>query len=67
MKFKEESDHKDYLRKLFTWLCKYNLKLNPTKFTYSVKSDKLLDLLINNQGIELDVAKIKAITEMLTT
>lgn len=64
IKSRREDDHINYLKKLFNQLHKYNLKLNPAKCTFGVKSGKLLGFLVSNRGIKLDPAKIKAITEM---
>lgn len=64
VKSRKEGDHISHLRKLFECLRKYNLKLNPTKCAFRVKSGKLLQFLVSNRGIELDPAKIKAIAEM---
>jgi hypothetical protein len=43
-KSKDEENHIPALKKLFERLRKYQLKLNPVKCTFGVKSGKLLDL-----------------------
>nr|KYP63438.1 Transposon Ty3-G Gag-Pol polyprotein [Cajanus cajan] len=63
-KSKNKHDHLIHLRKLFNHLCKYQLKLNPAKCTFRVRSGKLLGFIVNEKGIEIDVDKVKAITEM---
>jgi hypothetical protein len=40
------------------------LKLNPTKFSFGVKSEKLLGFVISNKGIEVDPDKVKVIQAM---
>jgi len=49
-----EEEHLVNLRKLFERLRKYQLRLNPTKCTFRVKSGKLLDFLVSQKGIEAD-------------
>jgi hypothetical protein len=53
------------LRKLFERLRRYQLKLNPTKCIFGVKSGKLLGFMVCNEGIKVDPDKVKAIQEML--
>ena len=63
-KSKNEEDHVQVLRKLFDRLRKYQLKLNPAKCSFGVKSGKLLGFVISNKGIEVDPDKVKAIQAM---
>ena len=37
---------------------KYQLKLNPTKYTFGVKSGKLLGFIVSQKGIEIDPEKL---------
>ena len=53
-KSRTEEEHLVNLRKLFERLRKYQLRLNPTKCTFRVKSGKLLDFLVSQKGIEAD-------------
>ena len=55
------------LRKLFHKLRKYQLRLNPAKCTFGVKSGKLLGFVVSQKGIEVDPEKVKAILEMPET
>jgi hypothetical protein len=64
VKSKEKEDHCQTLRKLFERLRKYQLKLNPIKCSFGVKSGKLLGFVVSSQGIEIDLDKIKAIQNM---
>ena len=63
-KSKIEEDHVQILRKLFERLRKYQLKLNPAKCSFGVKTGKLLGFIVSNRGIEIDPDKVKAIQEM---
>ena len=63
-KSKTEEEHLVNLRKLFKRLYKYRLRLNPTKCTFGVKSEKLLGFIASQKGIEVDPNKVKAILEM---
>jgi len=64
-KSKPEEEHLVNLRKLFERLRKYQLRLNPAKCTFGVKSGKLLGFIVSHKGIEVDPEKVKAILEML--
>ncbi|XP_028242244.1 uncharacterized protein LOC114420585 [Glycine soja] len=63
-KSKSEEEHLVNLRKLFERLKKYQLRLNPAKCTFGVKSGKLLGFIVSQKGIEVDPEKVKAILEM---
>jgi hypothetical protein len=49
---------------LFERLRRYQLKLNPVKCSFEVKSRKLLGFMVSSQGIEVDPDKVKAIQVM---
>jgi hypothetical protein len=63
-KSKEEEDHVQVLRRLFERLRKYQLKLNPAKCSFGVKTGKLLGFIVSGRGIEVDRDKAKPIQEM---
>ena len=63
-KSKTEEEHLVNLRKLFERLRKYQLRLNPAKCIFGVKSRKLLGFVVSQKGIEVDPKKVKAILEM---
>jgi len=63
-KSKEEEDHMQVLRRLLERLWKYQLKLNPAKCSFGVKTGKLLGFIVSGRGIEVDSDKAKAIQEM---
>ena len=48
----ESQDYLNHLRQTFEVLEKYNMKLNPTKCSFSVSSGKFLGYVITQRGIE---------------
>ncbi|XP_070010309.1 uncharacterized protein [Nicotiana sylvestris] len=64
IKSKRAADDIADLRKFFDRLRRFNLKLNPEKCAFWVPAGKLLGLIINCRGIELDLSKVKAIQEL---
>ena len=56
--------HIAHLAEEFQILKEYNMKLNPTKCTFGVSAEKFLDFIVNNQGIEANPEKIKAVLDM---
>ena len=63
-KSRTEGEHLINLQKLFERLHKYQLRLNPAKCTFGVKSGKLLGFVVSQRGIEVDPDKVKAILDM---
>src|SRR3954467_365250 len=47
-------EHIEYLLKLFQRLRKYQLRLNPNKCTFGVRSGKLLGFIVSQRGIEVE-------------
>ena len=64
VKSKEEDGHLDDLTKTFKTLCKYQMKLNPSKCAFGVYSGKFLGFMVSQRGIEANLDKIKAILKM---
>ncbi len=64
VKSKEEGGHLDDLEETFKTLCKYQMKLNPSKCAFGVSSSKFLGFMVSQRGIEANPDKIKAILEM---
>ena len=64
IKSRESSDHLTHLKKFFDCLCRYNLKLNPTKCVFRVQAVKLLGFIVSKRGIELGPSNIKAIQKL---
>lgn len=60
-KSKNSENHVHVLRKLFERLWKYELRLNPTKWSFGVKSRKLLRFVVSDRGIEFDLDKVRVI------
>ena len=59
-KSRTEEEQLVNLRKLFEILWKKQLRLNPAKCTFGVKSGKLVGFVISQKGIEVDHEKLKA-------
>ena len=59
-------DHLIVLRKLFKCLVKYRLRLNPNKCVFRASSRNLLGFIVNQRGIEVDLAKVQAVRDMPT-
>ena len=57
--------HLATLERFFKKIQKFKLKLDPKKYTFGVTSRKLLGHIVNEQGIEINPDKIKAILDML--
>ncbi|XP_057793051.1 uncharacterized protein LOC131009656 [Salvia miltiorrhiza] len=64
MKSRRRNDHLQDLRIVFERLRKYQLKMNPLKCAFGVKSGKFLGFIVRHQGIEIEQAKINAILKM---
>ena len=58
-------EHLIDLEKCFKTLCRFQLKINPTKCAFSVSAGKFLGYIMHHCGIEVNPEKIKAILEML--
>ena len=56
--------HFEALDKFLARAERYNLKLNPKKCIFEMKSGKLLGHIMSQKGIEIDPDKVKAIREM---
>lgn len=63
-KSQTEEDHLINMEKIFSRISKFKLRLNPSKCTSGVRSDKLLGFIISQHGIEVDPKKVKAIQAM---
>ncbi|RDY07407.1 Retrovirus-related Pol polyprotein from transposon 17.6, partial [Mucuna pruriens] len=53
-----------YMDDMIAKLRKYKIRLNPAKCTFGVKTSKLLGFVVNENGIEVDPDKVRAIREM---
>ena len=63
-KSRTEGEHLINLWKLFERLRNYQLRLNPAKCTFGVKSGKLLGFVASQKGIEVDPDMVKAILDL---
>lgn len=63
-KSKTEDDHLDHMRKLFSRLLKFKLRLNPAKCVFGVHFGKLLGFIVSQKGIEVNPDKVRAIQDM---
>ncbi|KAG8473279.1 hypothetical protein CXB51_035201 [Gossypium anomalum] len=63
-KSQTEKEHIEVLRRLFLRLRKFQLKLNPAKYTFGARSGKLLGFVVSEKGIEVDSDKVRAIQEL---
>ena len=59
-----KDEHVINLKKLFERLKKFQLKLNPAKYTFGATSRKLLGFMVNKKGIEIDPNKVRAIQDL---
>ena len=57
--------HITHLSEAFQILREYNMKLNPAKCAFGVSGGKFLGFIVNNQGIEPNPDKIRAMLDML--
>ncbi|KAI3453509.1 hypothetical protein Pfo_010172 [Paulownia fortunei] len=57
-------DHLLDLRKVLEQLRRYQLKMNPLKCAFGVKSGKFLGFIVRHRGIEIEQAKVDAILKM---
>ncbi|KAL0446316.1 UNVERIFIED_CONTAM: hypothetical protein Slati_1759500 [Sesamum latifolium] len=61
---KKREDHLYDLMKVFECLRRYQLKMNPSKCAFGVTSDKFLGFIVRQWGIEIEQAKIDAISRI---
>ena len=64
VKSKEELAYLDDLKKMFATLKQYQMKLNPSKYVFSVVSGKFLGFMVSQRGIEANPKKVQAIIDM---
>ena len=64
VKSKEELAYLDDLKKTFTTLRQYQIKLNPSKCAFGVASRKFLGFMMSQRGIKANLEKVRAILDM---
>jgi len=57
-------DHPSHLRQIFLHFRHYNIRLNPHKCVFCVKSRRLLSFIVLKDGIHLDPLKFEAIVNL---
>lgn len=62
--YRLSSLHVAHLEDTFHMLRRYQMKLSPTKCTFEVESDKFVSFMVNQQGIEVNSKKSKALINM---
>ena len=58
------ADHVNDLRETFITLQKHRMKLNPSKCTFGVSSNKFLGFIISQRGIEANLEKIHIVLDL---
>ena len=64
VKSKDEANHLDNFKEIFSTLRKYNMKLNPAKCVFAIALGKFLGFIVSQQGIETNPDKVKVIIEV---
>ncbi|KAK2397192.1 hypothetical protein QL285_058795 [Trifolium repens] len=64
VKTTEKGEHDQDLSDILASVRKYNMRLNPTKCSFGVLSDKFLGFMLTNRGIEANPDKCQAIIDM---
>jgi hypothetical protein len=64
VKTREHQNHQDDLCVVFNGLRKHQLKMNPLKCAFAVKSGVFLGFIVHHRGIEIEPKKIKEILKM---
>ncbi|XP_049352684.1 uncharacterized protein LOC125817173 [Solanum verrucosum] len=64
VKSTKRDDHLKDLRMVFELLRRYQLRMNPLKCAFGVTSGNFLGFIVRHRGIEIDQAKVGAISKM---
>ncbi|XP_052209212.1 uncharacterized protein LOC127812729 [Diospyros lotus] len=64
VKSRQGESHASQLEKVFAIFRKNNMRLNPDKCTFGVKSGKFLGYMITHRGIEANLEKVQAVIDM---
>lgn len=64
VKYKIREEHWNVLRKVFNYILKHNIRLNPKKCVFNIMSGKLLGFIVSKGGIKIEPKKVKAIVNM---
>jgi len=66
VKSQQEIDHAAHLKRVFEQTQKYNMRLNRKKCTFGVQAGKFLGFYLTERGIEANLDKCRAFTELPT-
>ena len=58
------ADHVNDLRETIAMLREHRIKLNPSKCTFGVSSNKFLGFIVSQRGIEANLDKIHAVLDL---
>ena len=64
VKSRRREDHVKVLRKVFERCRLFKLRMNPLKCAFGVSIGKFLGILVHSRGIDVDPAKVVAISTM---
>ncbi|XP_021752463.1 uncharacterized protein LOC110717970 [Chenopodium quinoa] len=64
VKSKENEDHVTDLAETFATFRKHQMKLNPKKCVFGVKSSKFLSFIVSKRGIDANPAKVQAALDL---
>ncbi|XP_021760261.1 uncharacterized protein LOC110725102 [Chenopodium quinoa] len=64
VKSKEDKNHVANLAETFTALRKHQMKVNPKKCVFGVKSGKLFGFMVSKRGIDANPAKVQAMLDL---
>ncbi|XP_034678873.1 uncharacterized protein LOC117909081 [Vitis riparia] len=63
VKSKTRGEHALHLQEVFHLLRKYGMKLNPSKYAFSISAGKFLGFMVSQTGIEINPDQVKAVME----
>ena len=64
VKSRKRADNLKDIRIVFELFRRYQLRMNPLKFSFGVTSGKFLGFIVRHQGIEIDQRKVDAVSKM---
>jgi hypothetical protein len=64
VKSAEETSHSSHLEAIFKRIREFNMRLNPEKYTFAVKTGKFLGFYLTERGIEANPDKCDAVISM---
>ena len=64
VKSRAAADHVEHLGQMFSILRRYQMKLNPLKYSFEVRLGKFTGYMVNQRALEANPEKIKALQGM---